>query len=114
MVLTAAADGWFVLRAAVFRRDRGCVAVQSDWFGDGVATDQCRDARGYLIRWDDIFRMEADHVTDDGGIRRDDEAHLITVCAWHHRGSGWRIDTKARRARARDVMRALYPAEWSS
>lgn len=87
--------------------------MQPAIFGEDIATDQCRGLMGYLIAWDDLFKMEWDHVTDDGGIRRDDEAHGVTVCPWHHRGSGWRIDTKPHRAKLRDMLRTLYPAEWA-
>lgn len=114
MILSAAVDGWGRLRSAVFRRDRGCVAVQARWFGDDVAKDLCRDAGGFLMRWDDIFKMEWDHVTDRSGIRRDDEAHGITVCPWHHRGSGWRSDTSEHRAREREVLAEMYPEAWPS
>jgi len=112
-VITAAIDGWTKLRWTVFQRDGGCVAVQPRIFGDDIARDECRNAAGWLIRWNDIFQMEWDHVTDRGGIRRDDEAHGVTVCPWHHRGSGWRIDTKERRAKLREVLSDLYPAVWS-
>jgi len=112
-VITAAIDGWTKLRWTVFQRDGGCVAVQPRIFGDDIARDECRNTAGWLIRWNDIFQMEWDHVTDRGGIRRDDEAHGVTVCPWHHRGSGWRIDTKERRAKLREVLSDLYPAVWS-
>jgi hypothetical protein len=112
-LVSAARDGWTKLRWTVFRRDGGCAAVQPRYFRDDVATDQCRGKHGWLIRWDDVFQMEWDHVRDDRGRRVDDEAHGITVCPWHHRGSSWRIDTKERRARIRDVLRALYPEAWA-
>lgn len=112
LVITAAAGGWTKLRWTVFWRDQGCVAVQPKWFGKDIATDQCRNTAGWLIRWDDLFQLEWDHVTDSRGIRRDDEAHGITVCPWHHRGDRWRIDTKERRQRVREVLRGLYPEAW--
>lgn len=113
MVASAKADGWTKLRWTVLQRDGGCVAVQPSIFGQDIATDQCRGLHGWLIRWNDVFQMEIDHVTDRGGIRRDDEAHLVAVCPWHHRGSHWRIDTKPRRAVLRDMLTGLYPAEWA-
>lgn len=113
VVVTAVADGWTRLRWVVFQRDGGCVAVRPSIFGEDAAKDQCRGAHGWLIRWNDLFQMEWDHVTDDGGIRRDDEAHGVTVCPWHHRGSHWRIDTKIRRAVLRDHLRRLYPEAWA-
>ncbi len=100
------------VRWAVLKRDKGCVATSAVWFPGDVAPDECRGKHGWLIKWDDIFQLEVDHVTDRGGIRRDDEAHLIAVCPWHHRGSGWRIDTKERRQREREVLSGLYPAAW--
>jgi hypothetical protein len=112
-LVSAARDGWTKLRWTVFKRDGGCVATSRLWFRDDTAPDQCRNKAGWLIKWDDIFQMEPDHVTDWGGIRRDDEAHLITVCPWHHRGSQWRIDTKERRQREREVLSGLYPEAWA-
>lgn len=88
------------------------MAVQPRIFREDIAPDQCRNALGYLIAWNDLLPMEWDHVRDRQGIRRDDEAHGVTVCPWHHRGHDWRIDTKERRARLRDVLTALYPTEW--
>lgn len=109
---TVKSDGWTAVRWAVLNRDGGCIAVQPRVFGDDVARDQCRGTHGWLIPWDSAFQLEIDHVTDFGGIRRDDEAHLVAVCPVHHRGSGWRIDTKERRAVLRDHLRRLYPAAW--
>lgn len=111
-LITAEKDGWAALRWAVFKRDGGCVAQLSFWFPGDTATDQCRGTNGWLIRWNDLFHMEWDHVRDRRGRRLDDEAHGITVCPWHHRGSGWRIDTAARRQRVRQVLAGLYPAAW--
>jgi hypothetical protein len=111
-LITRRKDGWPRLRQTVLARDGGCVATSGMWFRTDAATDSCRDEHGLLIRWDNVFKMELDHVRDDRGARLDDEAHLITVCPWHHRGSAWRIDTKARRQRERDVLRALYPEHW--
>lgn len=113
MILTVAKDGWAAVRQRIFVRDRGCVAVQQDIFGEDVAHDQCRDAAGYLMAWDDRFRLEADHVTQVHSHldpRRDDEAHLITVCPWHHRLSPrWRIDTAERRMAVRAFLVKRYP-----
>lgn len=112
-LVTAAKDGWTKLRWTVFRRDGGCVAVQPAIFGRDVAPDQCQNRAGWLIRWNDVFQLEWDHVTGFDGIRRDDEAHGVAVCPWHHRGSRWRIDTKERRDVLRRHLARLYPTEWS-
>lgn len=101
-------------RVAVFQRDGGCIAVQPIWFGRDVAPGVCRDSFGNIIGWHDLDKMEWDHVTDDAGIRRDDRAHGVTVCPGHHRGSGWRIDTKEHRRMIRDRLRILYPEEWNA
>jgi hypothetical protein len=112
-LVTVLKAGWARLRIHTFNRDGGCVAVQPSIFGADIATDQCRSATGTLIPWNAVFFMEWDHVTDRAGIRRDDEAHGVTVCPWHHRGSGWRIDTKERRAVLRDHLTRLYPEAWA-
>lgn len=112
MELVTAADGWAKLRLVTFTRDKGCVAVQPRVMGALAATDLCRDENGWLISWNDLFRMEWDHVKQNF-LRYDDEAHGITVCPWHHRGDRWRIDTKAHRERVRAYLESLYPAVWT-
>lgn len=113
-LINAQQHGWDWLRETVFRRDGGCVAVQRQIMGEEVATDSCREGAGLhypiIERWR-LERMEWDHVTQDG-VRYSDEAHGITVCPWHHRGSGQRIDTKARRERVREYLRGVYPTVW--
>lgn len=65
--------------------------------------------------WNDIFRLEWDHVRHGlAGPRFDDEAHGVMVCPWHHRGSGWRIDTKEHRAALRVYLTSKYPEVWGA
>ena len=112
-LVTRAKDGWAKLRILTFQRDGGCVAVNPTIFGGDVAPDQCRDRNGWLIPWNDLFKMEWDHVREEaGGARVDDIAHGITVCPWHHRGDGWRSDSKAHRMMERLYLRSLYPEQW--
>jgi hypothetical protein len=100
-LISAKVHGWAALRIAVFRRDMRCVATQERVFGKDVATDLCSGP------------VEFDHIRHGlAGRRIDDEAHGITVCAWHHRGSGWRVDAKDRRAAARRYLANLYPDVW--
>lgn len=113
MELITAKDGWPKLRLLTFTRDGGCVAARPDVMGPLVATDQCRDRNGWLIPWNDLFRMEWDHVREQsGGARLDDIAHGITVCPWHHRGDGWRSDSAIHREAIRAYLRRLYPDHW--
>jgi hypothetical protein len=111
-LLTAAADGWQRLRARVFGRDGWCIATRRDIFGADIATDLCMDAGKKPITYAGLFAMEWDHVTDDGGIRRDDEAHGVTVCPWHHRGAAWRSDSSDHREAERVYLARLYPEAW--
>ncbi len=59
---------------AVFNRDQGCMAV---WMGAWLI-----DCRGPL---------ELDHVQDEAGTgkrrAKSDPAHLVVLCAFHHRGT---------------------------
>lgn len=114
-LITREKDGWPKLRILTFQRDGGCVAVNPAIFGADVATDQCRDRNDWLIPWNDLFKMEWNHVREQpGGTRYDDIAHGITVCPWHHRGSGWRIDTRPHMERVRAHLSALYPDHWAA
>lgn len=116
MNLVTAKDGWPRLRLHVFARDRGCVAVQPAIFGSDIATDQCRDAQGFLMAWNDFFKLEFEHVKEAiGGLRAsDDEAHGVAACPWHHRLGRWRVDTKERRAVTRAYLASLYPEVWNA
>lgn len=111
-LVTAERDGWPKLRLLTFSRDKGCVAANPAIMGSLVASDQCRDRNGWLIPWNDLFRMEWDHVKQDG-VRYNDIAHGVTVCPWHHRGSRWRSDSKVNREAIRAYLLLLYPAVWS-
>lgn len=110
-------DGWPRLKLVVAARDGGCLATHRGVFGDDVAPDMCRDARGYLMTSTDYFRLEFDHVKEQQAMALrapNDEAHGIAVCPWHHRLSReWRSDTAAHRAVIRDYLRRLYPREWA-
>lgn len=96
-LITAEKDGWTWLRETVFRRDGGCVGPSLG------APDGCTGP------------LEFDHVREKiGGERLDDEAHGITVCAWHHRHSRqWRSDSKVNRSTIREYLRGVYPEVWS-
>lgn len=59
----------------VLRRDGGCVAVTL-----GALPSECRG------------RLTLDHVKDQPrmGVRApSDEAHLVSLCEWHHLQTGW-------------------------
>lgn len=103
MVLISAKEhGWVALRLRTFRRDGGCIANSEAVFGKEIAPDRCDGD------------LEFDHVRHGlAGRRIDDEAHGVTVCAWHHRLSQeWRSDTKVHRAAQRRYLANLYPDVW--
>lgn len=116
-VVNAEVHGWAKLRTVTFRRDLGCVAVQPRIFGEGIARDQCRDGMRNLIRWDDLFRLEWDHVKEQlaaGKRPPNDEAHGVMVCAWHHRlSTQWRTDTTEHRQVLRRYLADHYPDVWA-
>ena len=90
------------------------MAVNPEIMGPEVAPDQCRDVNGWLMPWNDIWKLEWDHVRAGyAGKRINDEAHGVTACPWHHRGDGWRVDSKAHRQILRDYLARLYPAQWA-
>lgn len=72
------ADEWEALRRKVFNRDLGCIVPYVDPEND-------RPCKGMPT---------LDHVPERGknalGKKApDDEAHLVTVCAYHHTGQLW-------------------------
>jgi hypothetical protein len=116
-LLTAAADGWTALRWAVLHREGGCIAVQPDKIGfEEAATDLCRNGQGWEQKWDDVLPLELDHIKEHpGGARVHDEAHLVAVCAWHHRGGkGGAQWATAHRAAIRAYLTRLYPHIWGT
>ena len=98
-LINADQHGWQWLRETVFRRDGGCIAP-----GMG-APDGCTGP------------LEFDHVKEAlrAGVKApNDEAHGVTVCAWHHRHSRhWRSDSKVNRQRIREYLGRVYPTVWS-
>lgn len=128
-LVTAATDGWTDLRWLVLRRDGGCVARQVDKVGIEVATDECQNANGWPMLWDDVFQLELDHVKEQPNVGAvvkkrlakgstkapDDEAHLVAICPWHHRGgkAGATWATSHRPA-LRKMLARLYPEVWGN
>lgn len=115
-LIRADVDGWPRLKLHTARRDGGCIAQNPEAIGrDHVAPDQCRDVNGWLMSWTDVWKLEWDHVRHGyAGQRMDDEAHGVTVCPWHHRGSGpWRSDSKVNREAIRAYLARLYPEAWA-
>ncbi len=104
-LITAEQHGWSWLRQQVFARDGGCISQQSRIFGKQTAPDACTGP------------LEFDHVKEHlkaGAKAPNDEAHGVTVCAWHHRHSKhWRSDQKANRIFIRAYLRGVYPTVWS-
>ena len=112
-MINAKDHGWPTLKAFVAERDWVCLAIRTDVFGQDIARDQCQDKDGNLIGADKVYLMEFDHIREQaGGARIDDEAHGINVCSWHHRGSGWRSDSKEHRDGIRRYLARLYPKVW--
>lgn len=77
------------LRAEVLARDKGCLA---NLLG---ATDNCRDKWGAVLPLQGRYahsRLELDHIREQpmmGKRAPSDAEHLLTLCPWHHRDSGW-------------------------
>lgn len=93
---------WPGLRRTLLLRDGPCISNRVDVFGfDGLAQDLCQGP------------SEFDHVTQVHGHldgRRDDEAHGVMVCAWHHRlAVEWRSDSSEHRAAERAYLTRMYP-----
>lgn len=108
-------DGWPAVRLAVFRRDRGCIAVNQQVFGADTAPDLCANKFGTRIDPADWDLLEFDHVKEGlGGPKApDDEAHGVAVCPWHHRlSSVWRSDSALHRLAERAWLARHYPAVW--
>lgn len=95
-VLTRAEVGWPALRAHVFQRDGGCMAPQLD--------PTVKGCNG---------RLTVDHIKEQprmGKRAPDDEAHLVSMCVYHHLG-GW---ATAHRPELRAYLREAYPEIWRS
>jgi hypothetical protein len=94
------------LRGLVIARDGGCSARVIDHdagFCRRMADHEIVSAR-------DERYLELDHVNEEpGGQRPTDEAHLVALCQFHHRG-GWR---DANKEEVRDYLANLYPKEWA-
>lgn len=107
MLLTVDHDGWAAVRNRVLSRDYGCV------FRNSAIGGVCGGP------------LELDHVKQNLQIgapivkRRDkhsykapdDEAHLVSVCANHHRHLGI-ATSKAGREFERDYLAERYPEVW--
>lgn len=109
---TAEADGWASVLWAVFTRDKGCVAVQFELFGNDAAKDSCADRFNNVHPWNDFSRLEGDHVKEGLFAYRkapDNEAHLQAACGRHHRDF---LDSKKAREKSRDRLASLYPEVW--
>jgi hypothetical protein len=92
------------LREAVLERDEWrCVAPVID-----PKAGECRSAFGDPMAYGGGYRvahLELDHVKDQPrmSVRAEsDAAHLVTLCPWHHRESGW---ATGRRGMLRDYLR---------
>lgn len=113
-MMTVEQDGWPAVRHAVFWRDGGCIAHRADIFGADVAPDHCRNSYAQPLR--NGRECEWDHVKERSAMGMkapDDEAHGVTVCAWHHRLSQkWRSDSAAHRGQIRAYLTRLYPEIW--
>lgn len=71
------------LREAVLRRDRGCVARKLK------APGSCTTRFGWPAGLD---TLELDHVREQpmmGKRAPSDMGHLVSLCWFHHQGSGW-------------------------
>lgn len=116
-LISAEVDGWMALKERVAERDKVCLATRSDVFGKDIATDLCRNGMGWVIREDNWRDMEFEHVKEELGMSlkaKDDEAHGVLCCGWHHRlSTQWRIDTAAHREKVREYLARHYPEVWA-
>jgi hypothetical protein len=110
-VITAETDGWTALRWAVLTRDGECLAAKLG------APDGCQNKFGWDQRSDDLTQLELDHIKEQAMMGRkapDDEAHLVSMCAWHHRlglaGATW---ATSHRRELRAYLAQRYPQVWT-
>lgn len=99
-ILSAQADGWTALRVRVSNRDLGCMAPRLD-------LSENRPCKGMLT---------LNHVKEEpmmGKKAPDDEAHLVTVCAYHHIDGGWATSRRGLEAQ-RAYLTRLYPMVWDA
>ena len=96
------------LRDAVLARDGWrCVAPSLG------ARDLCRTAFGDPMEYAGEYRvahLELDHVKDQPrmGVRAEsDLGHLVALCPWHHRESGW---ATSHRGELREYLALKAPA----
>lgn len=95
-------------RAVVIRRDEGCLARRLD-----LDSGFCRRLvdNGIVSARDDRY-LELDHINEEpGGELPTNEAHLVALCQWHHRGGWWRSSTMKNRVRR--YLAGKYPVEWA-
>lgn len=86
-------------------RDEGCLARKLD-----IDAGFCRNDAGEIVSASDARYLELDHMNEEpGGQLPTDEAHLVALCSFHHRG-GWR--TEAWKWRIREYLAIRYPVEW--
>lgn len=99
-LINAEEDGWACLRPSVLGRDGGCMAPQLD-----PDAGECSG------------RLTLDHVKEElamGAKAPDDEAHLVTLCLFHHvetsAGANW---ATSHRTLLRRYLSGLYPDTWA-
>jgi hypothetical protein len=82
---------------------------------DTALTTECRDNWGARILTDSYTAlqqvMELDHVPDETAMGKrapSDANHLIVLCPYHHRASGWATSKRGRELE-RQYLRSLRP-----
>lgn len=107
LVLSADKDGWAAVRNQVLARDRGCIFRDRGYGDCGGPTDLDHVKQTPKIG-DPVVKRKNKHSYK----APDDEAHLVSVCAAHHRGERQVATSHEGRQYERDYLAERYPEIW--
>lgn len=108
LVLTAERDGWAAVRNQVLARDRGCIFRDRGYGECAGPTDL-----DHVKEQPQIGGLQIKKRADKHSYKApDDEAHLVSVCAAHHRGERQVATSKEGRQFERDYLAERYPEVW--
>lgn len=88
------------MHARIIARYGRCMAPVLDRELDSPCRDNFGNALDFS-RYSDVMKLELDHVWDEGKTTmRDrapsDDSHLIALCPYHHKHSGWATSKRGR------------------